>query len=83
MRLVKAFLPSFARKISKLHGIDHIVIHRSFFSGTDSRIVHVNNCLKEFYDLLEQYLKKCVSIEVPQGIRVTSIVHKWGLMDSI
>lgn len=78
VRLVKAFLPSFARKISKLHGIDHIVIHRAFFSGTDSRIVHVNNCLKEFYDLLEQYLKKCVSIEVPQGIRVTSIVHKWG-----
>ena len=78
VRLVKAFLPSFARKISKLHGIDHIVIHRAFFAGTDSRIVHINNCLKEFYDILEQHLLKSISIEVPKELRVSGIMHKWG-----
>lgn len=78
VKLVRAFLPSFSREISKLHGIEHIVVHRAFFAGTDSRTIHINNCLKEFYDLLEQHLQKCVSVEVTQEIRVTSIVHKWG-----
>ena len=78
VRLVKAFLPSFARKISNLQGIEHIVIHRAFFAGTDSTTIHVNNCLKEFYDILAHHLTKCISIEVPKEMRVSGIMHKRG-----
>ena len=78
VKLVRAFLPTFARKISNLQGIEHIVIHRAFFAGTDSTTIHVNNCLKEFYDILAHHLTKCISIEVPKEMRVSGIMHKWG-----
>lgn len=78
VELIREFLPTFALEISKLHGIEHIVIHRAFFAGANSHIIHVNNCLMEFYDLFAQYLPNSISIEVPKELRVSSIMHKWG-----
>ena len=82
--LFNRYIPVFSKEIikntqylnSKIRTFT--VIHRAFFADTNKIFAKYNNCLNNFYDTLEHNIPNIISIEVPNEIRICSVIHKWG-----